>query len=251
MTRINEFRNAMNEKRAIKVIAGINNRNVENIKNVVKAADQGRANAVDICFDKEIFDMVRDMTELPIFVSSIKPEELAMAADFGADAIEIGNYDVLYRNGMRISANEVKDIVSKTMSLLNGRNIFISVTIPGHIEISEQIELAHWLEEQGIDLIQTEGAATVTTELTGARGILATAEVSLANTMELSMNTTIPIMTASGMGVQTTPMAFAAGASAVGIGSAVNKCDSFISMLAVVRSITDNLNIKNRDLLNA
>ena len=46
-------------------------------------------------------------------------------------------------------------------------------------------------------------------------------------------------MTASGISVKTVSMAFAAGASAVGIGSAVNKCDSLISMIATVRSIMD------------
>ena len=62
---------------------------------------------------------------------------------------------------------------------------------------------------------------------------------SMANTMELSANVEIPVMTASGISVKTSAMAFAAGACAIGVGSAVNKCDSLISMIATVRSIIE------------
>lgn len=250
MNGMNEFKNAMNNKCVVKIIAGIDNRNIENVRNVISAANQGGANAIDVCFDKNIYDMAREMTNLPIFVSSIVPSELAQAAQWGADALEVGNYDVLYKKGMRVSASDVRNIVSETLRLLDGQNIFMSVTIPGHITVDEQIELAHWLETQNVNLIQTEGAATVNTQKTGSRGILETAEVSLANTMELSMNTDLPIMTASGIGVQTAKMAFAAGASAIGVGSAVNKCDSLISMIAVVRTIMDNVNSLRRETLN-
>ena len=62
---------------------------------------------------------------------------------------------------------------------------------------------------------------------------------SMANTMEISSNVEIPVMTASGISVKTASMALAAGACAVGVGSAVNKCDSFISMIATVRSLVE------------
>ena len=240
MNRISNFKNAMTHRNAVKIIAGIDNFDMEKVRNVVEAATMGGAHAVDICFNKEIFDMVHGMTTLPIFVSSLVPSELATAAEWGADAIELGNYDALTRSGKLISAEEVWKLAHETKTLLNGKDVFFCVTIPGHISMTEQIELAHKLESLHIDLIQTEGSMTATHHSTGAMGLMETAMRTMANTMELSANIeSIPVMTASGISVKTVAMAFASGASAVGIGSAVNKCDSLISMIATVRSIMD------------
>lgn len=239
MKRIDTFKNAMISRKALKVIAGINNFDMEKVRNVVNAATQGGAHAVDICCNKEIFDMAREMTELPIFVSSVVPSELAMAAEWGADAVELGNYDALTREGRMVSADEVWAWARQTKSLLNGKDVFFSVTIPGHISMSEQIELSHKLESLHIDLIQTEGSMVSEHHSTGIMGLMETAMRTMANTMEISANTEIPVMTASGISVKTIAMAFASGASAVGVGSAVNKCDSLISMIATVRGLVE------------
>lgn len=252
MNRIENFKNHLNERRAIKVIAGIDNFNAESVKNVVAAADMGGASAVDICYNEEIISMVKEMTSLPVFVSSIVPQELANAVKLGADAIEVGNFDALYKKGQRVSAQEVLNIVSETLKLLDGTKTFICVTVPGHIEISEQIALAMKLEEMGIDLIQTEGAATVTPSKAGARGLLQTAEVSISNTIELVRNTSIPVMTASGITTTTAPMAFASGASAIGVGSCINKLNSTIAMVAVVKSLVESVSrVSSREKVNA
>lgn len=251
MKRIDTFKLHLKEKRAIKVIAGIDNFDLENIKKVVSAADQAKASAVDISYGKEIFDLVSQIADLPVFVSSIVPQELLEAVEYGVDAIEIGNYDALYKKGTKISAERVLNIVNETLLLLSGREVFISVTVPGHIEVSEQIALANELEALGIDLIQTEGAATVTAQSPGARGLLETAQVSISNTIELARNTSIPVMCASGITTTTAPMAFAAGASAIGVGSCINKLDSVIAMIAVIRTLIEQTNSKQEsDLLN-
>ncbi|MEI8390146.1 MAG: DUF561 domain-containing protein [bacterium] len=236
MNKREQLRNLISQKRFVKVIAGIDNFDTEKVKKVVLAAEKGGANAVDVAASEEIIRMTRETTSLPVFVSSINPEELAMAANLGVDALEVGNFDVLYKNGMRITSQEVLEITEKTMKLA-GHNIFLSVTVPGHLEINEQIELAQKLEEMGVDLIQTEGAATVEIQANGAKGLIQKAHVSIANTIELVRNINIPVMTASGITSTTASMAFAAGASAVGIGSCVNKCESAIEMTASVMSV--------------
>lgn len=238
MDRIDLFKKHLEEKRAVKVIAGIDNFDIENVKKVVSAATQAGTSAIDLCADEDIFMTARQMTDLPLFVSSIVPEELAHAVHIGADAIELGNFDALYKNGTKISAQKVLELAERT-ALLIDEDVFFCVTIPGHISVAEQIELAKALEELGVDLIQTEGAATTNAQSEGARGLLETAQVSIANTIEIARNVEIPVMTASGITTTTAALAFAAGASAIGVGSCINKLDSTIAMIAVARQLVE------------
>lgn len=242
MNRIDLFKLHLEEKRAVKIIAGIDNFNIENIKKVIVAANEGGASAIDICADREIISMAREMTNLPLFVSSIVPEELAMAVSMGADAIELGNFDALYKKGLRMSSEEILSLTKKTLSLINKADTFISITVPGHLSVSEQIELSKGLEELGIDLIQTEGSAISSVQSEGARGLMEMAQASIANTIELSRNVELPIMTASGITTTTAAFAFTAGASAIGVGSCINKIDSSIAMVAVARSLVEIAN---------
>lgn len=239
MSRIDSFKHALAEHRAVKIISGIDNFDADRVRNVVIAAEQAGASAVDICADREIVSMVRSMTDMPIFVSSIKPQELAMAVALGADAIELGNFDALYKNGVSMSAHEVMDLVHETLRLINKEDVFFCVTIPGSIDISEQISMARELEELGIDLIQTEGHYTSDDIPSGVRGLVERAELTLSNTIELTRNVEIPVMTATGINPTTAALAFAAGASAIGCGSCVNKLDSEISMIAVSKSLVE------------
>ena len=239
MTRIDLFKQHLNEKRAVKIIAGIDNFDIENIKKVVMSAEKSGASAVDICADENIISEIRSMTELPLFVSSVVPSELVRAVELGADAIELGNFDVLYKKGMSFSANDVLTLVRETKELLNGKDVFFSVTIPGEISITEQIALASKLESMGIDLIQTEGHYSSDVELTGARALMDRAELTISNTIELTRNVEIPVMTATGINPTTAPFAFAAGASAIGCGSCVNKLTSDLSMVATISSLVE------------
>lgn len=239
MNRIDLFKQHLKEKKAVKVIAGIDNFDVESVKKVVSAATQAGASAIDLCANEDIFMEARQLTELPLFVSSIVPEELAMAVRYGADAIELGNFDALYKKGTRMGSEEVLELARKTMSLINKSEVFVCVTVPGHISVAEQIDLARKLEELGVDMIQTEGAATVNAQSEGARGLLETAQVSIANTIEIARNVDIPVMTASGITTTTAALAFAAGASAIGVGSCINKLDSSLAMMAAARSIVE------------
>ena len=241
MKRIDSFKKDLAAKRAVKIIAGIDNFDIDRVKSVVIAADRAKASAIDVSANEEIIKMAKENTTLPVFVSSIVPEDLAMAVKAGADAIEIGNFDALYKKGMRMSAMEILDIVKETLALIKKSNVFVCVTVPGHIAIADQINLAKELEALNVDLIQTEGAATVEAQSEGARGLLETAEVSIANTIELARNVEIPVMTASGLTTTTVPMALAAGASAVGVGSCVNKLKSDIEMIAAATAIVESV----------
>ena len=237
MTRIELFKQHLQEKKAVKIIAGIDNFDIENIKKVVTAAQF--ASAVDICAKEEIVKEIRSMTELPLFVSSIVPEELVRAIDLGADAVELGNFDVLYKKGISFTAEDVLKLTKETIELMGDREYFFSVTIPGCIAVSEQIELARKLEDLGVDLIQTEGYFSNEKPSEGARGLVERAELTIANTIELARNVEIPIMTATGINPTTAPLAFAAGASAIGVGSCINKMNSEISMIATVKSLVE------------
>jgi len=238
MKTIENLRNSIKEKNCVKIIAGIDNYDIENVLKVIHTADKGGADAVDIAAGEDIIKLAKENTELAVFVSSTEPEKLLMAKENGADVLEIGNFDAFYKKGIRISAKEVLEITKRTVELV-GKDIMLSVTVPGHINISEQIGLAQELEAIGIDIIQTEGASTIEAKSAGARGLMEKALVSVSNTIELVKNVDIPIMTASGITSTTAPMAFAAGASAVGVGSCVNKLGSEIEMLATVKSIVE------------
>jgi hypothetical protein len=242
---IESFKKALSEKRAVKIIAGINNFDTEKVKKVVCAADQAGAHAVDIAADINLITMSKELTNLPIFVSSIKPEELLMAAQNGADALEIGNYDALYADGLRLSANDVLELTKKTRELV-GNDIFLSVTIPGQLEVEEQIRLAQNLQTFNVNLLQSEGAAVANVQNSGARGLLEKANVSISNTIELKRNVDVPVMTASGITSTTVALAFAAGADAVGIGSCVNKLNSTLEMIVTIKNILENINAKSK-----
>lgn len=233
------FRQHLTEKRAVKVIAGIDNFDIENIKKVVMSAQESGASAVDICAKPEIVSEIREMTDMPIFVSSIVPSELVKAVELGADAIELGNFDVLYKKGISFSAEQILSLVNETLEMLGDTRVFFSVTIPGELAIAEQIELARKLETMGIDLIQTEGHFSSSNISEGARGLMERAELTLSNTIELSRNVDMPIMTATAINPTTAPFAFAAGASAIGCGSCINKMDSTLSMMATTRSLVE------------
>ena len=242
---IEVFKKHLREKRAVKIIAGINNYNLDNVAKVCRAAQAGHASAVDVACSKEVFETAKKNTKLPIFVSSIHPFELQQAAQWGADAIEIGNFDALYKENKSFSAETVYEIALETLSLVSKYDVFTCVTIPGNIEVEKQIELVKKLEILGVDLIQTEGLKEVSSSTNPSVHLVNYAKATIANTLELSQHTILPIMSASGITAKTSPLAFASGASAVGVGSAVNKLDSEVSMTATVMAVVNSIAHRN------
>lgn len=243
MDRISKLKKDLNNRNCVKIISGISNFDIPKVKKVVMAATKGGATAVDVAATPEIIFEARKLTDIPIFASSLNPKDLFIAVKHGADVAELGNFDALYQDGLRMSADKVYELASQTLDLI-GDNALICVTIPGHLPVSEQINLAHKLQELGIDMLQSEGSAMSQPSNPGAIGLIQKAEVTLANTVELTTNVKhLPIITASGIGPVTAPMAIASGASGVGVGKYVNALSMEIEMLAAVKSIVDSINL--------
>lgn len=223
-SRIQQFRHALKQKKAVKVIAGIANFDPENVLQIVRAATIARASAVDVAARPDIVSEVRAITDLTVFASCINPRTLAEAVRHGADAVELGNYDALYADGLFFTHDEVLKLARETMELVGGEAL-VSVTIPGHLSMETQIRMAQALEEMGVDMIQTEGASRALTAEPRIKPLelRQKAAITLSNTRTLARHTSVPLMTASGIDLGNVGDALAAGAAGVGIGSAVNK----------------------------
>ena len=236
--RIDRFKTALQQRRAVKAIAGIANFDLENVLAVARAAEATGTDAIDVAARKDIVAADRQAApETFVFASSVSPDELVAAIEAGADGVELGNFDALYKEGLFYTADDVLKLAEETVLLVNGRAL-VSVTIPGHLSTSAQLQLLKALETLGVDVIQTEGAIRL---LDGnkVKALLADekAQVTFANTQLLASATKLPVMTASGLDAHNVAIAFTHGASAVGIGSAINALENQGAMEAVLVSI--------------
>jgi coenzyme F420-reducing hydrogenase delta subunit len=227
-------------KKALKVISGLNNFDVDNVLAVCKAAELGGATFVDIAADVNLIKTVRQLVNLPICVSAVNPELLASAVEAGADLVEIGNFDSFYAQGITFSAEDVLRLTRETRVLLP--NVTLSVTVPHTLPLDEQVELAQALVSAGADIIQTEGGTSSNPNHSGILGLIEKASPTLAAAYAISRAVEVPVMCASGLSDVTATIAIAAGADGIGIGSAVNKLNDQVAMIAVVRSLVEALN---------
>lgn len=232
----------LQEKRLVKVISGIGNFDEDRVGQVVRSATVARAGAVDVAARQDLVRLARQTTDLPIFASSINPQDLAIAVEHGADVAEIGNFDALYNDGFYLTAEEVLRLTEKTLALLS-EEALLSVTIPGYLTPDAQVRLAERLESMGVAMIQTEGASRVIT-MTREVQLLSPQEktlLTLENTRTLCQAVCIPVITASGIHADNVQAAFQAGASAVGIGSAINRLhteeDMVEALSAIIRQV--------------
>ena len=230
---------AFDRSRVLKVISGLNNFDPKSVAATVKAADRGGASFVDIAADPDLVRMVRQLTNLPICVSAVEPNKFVSAVQAGADLIEIGNFDSFYAQGRRFEAEEVLALTQKTRSLLP--DITLSVTVPHILKLDQQVQLAEELVQAGADIIQTEGGTSSTPRSAGTLGLIEKAAPTLAAAYEIYRAVTVTVLCASGLSSVTVPMAIAAGARGVGVGSAINQLDNEVAMVAAVRSLVEAL----------
>ena len=234
----------LSSKSLLKVISGLSNFDIQSVKKIAEAAYLGGADLIDIASKPELVESALKISSLPICVSSVEPKSFINSVKAGASVIEIGNYDSFYDEGITFSEEKILNLTKETKDFLP--NIPLSVTVPHTMPIYKQVDLAIKLVFEGVDIIQTEGGKSSNPYSAGIQGLFEKSVPTLAATFAIfkefekhSIN--IPIMSASGLSQVTCPLAVSCGASAVGVGSVVNKLDDLISMVAVVRGLKQSL----------
>ena len=211
---------------------------------IARAACGGGADLIDVACDPALVKLAAEASGLPICVSAVDPELFPAAVAAGAAMVEIGNYDAFYPLGRLFDAEEVLAITRRTRELLP--EVVLSVTVPHVLPLDQQEQLAVDLVVAGADIIQTEGGTSAKPFSAGTLGMIEKAAPTLAAAHSISRaliaaDSTAPVMCASGLSAVTLPMAIAAGAAGVGVGSAVNKLNEELEMVAVVRSLREAL----------
>ena len=229
----------------LKVISGLNNFNPESVCRISKAAVIGGADLVDIACSPELVELVIEATNIPVCVSAVEPKLFPDAVSAGASIIEIGNFDSFYPDGRFFSADEVLSLAIESRRLLP--EVVLSVTVPHILPLDSQAQLALNLVDVGVDLIQTEGGTSSLPRSPGILGLIEKASPTLAATCSITTalkesNKYVPLICASGLSEITIPMAISVGATGVGIGSAVNKLNTELAMIATVKGLRKSLN---------
>ena len=234
------LRRSLEQRSALKVIAGLMNFNADSVARVSRAAGLGGADLIDVACDAQLVKLAVEASGgLPVCVSSVDPEQFPAAVAAGAAMVEIGNFDAFYPQGRIFGAEEVLELTRRTRGLLP--EVVLSVTVPHVLPMDQQEQLAVDLVAAGADLIQTEGGTSAKPFSAGHLGLIEKAAPTLAAAHSISRVVDVPVLCASGLSAVTLPMAIAAGAAGVGVGSAVNRLQDELAMLAVVRGLRDAL----------
>ncbi|PIN20270.1 6-phospho-3-hexuloisomerase [Handroanthus impetiginosus] len=233
------------QRRALKIISGLQNLDRDNVAAVVTAADKGGATHVDIACDPDLVKLATSLTSLPVCVSAVDAAAFPAAVEAGAVMVEIGNYDSFYEMGLTFSPEQILNLTKETKRILP--SVALSVTVPHTLSLPDQVKLAEQLEQEGADIIQTEGGKFSSPSKAGVLGLIEKATPTLAAAYSISRAVRIPVMCSSGLSSVTAPMAITAGASGVGVGSAVNKLNDVVAMIAEVKSIADSLALSTRE----
>ncbi len=230
---------ALAERRALKVIAGLTNFDAASVERISRAAGRGGATLIDVACDPELVRLALAASGLPICVSAVDPELFPAAVAAGAAMVEIGNYDAFYPLGRIFDAAEVLELTRRTRERLS--DVVLSVTVPHVLPLDQQEQLAVDLVAAGADLIQTEGGTSSRPVSAGSLGLIEKAAPTLAAAHSISRAVPVPVLCASGLSAVTVPMAIAAGAAGVGVGSAINRLNDELAMVAVVRGLREAL----------
>ena len=239
------LRRSLEQRSALKVIAGLMNFEADSVTRVARAAGMGGADLIDVACDPALVKLAIEASGgVPVCVSSVEPEQFPAAVAAGAVMVEIGNFDAFYPQGRIFGAEEVLELTRQTRALLP--EVVLSVTVPHVLPMDQQQQLAVDLVAAGADLIQTEGGTSAKPFSPGSLGLIEKAAPTLAAAHSISAalqqaGESAPVLCASGLSAVTLPMAIAAGAAGVGVGSAVNRLNDELAMVAVVRGLREAL----------
>ncbi len=203
----------------LKVIAGIENFDADNIREVALAAS-GIAAAIDVSVDEASVRWIKANTDLQVFVSSLDPKALASSLEWGTDWVELGNFQPIYDRGAVINPDMVMTWSQELVSLVNGR-AGICVTLPGILDLKAQIQLAQELEALGVDLLQIENIS---------------GDISHVAPIQAAVN--IPVMLSGKLHLDNLAEAVETGAEAFGVGAAIRKADN---MTVYIQALQDSL----------
>lgn len=203
----------------LKVIAGIENFDAGNIREVASAA-QGIAAAIDVSVDEASVRWIKANTDLQVFVSSLDPKALANSLEWGTDWVELGNFQPIYDRGAVINPDMVMTWSQELVSLVKGK-AGICVTLPGILDLKAQIALAQELEALGVDLLQVENIS---------------GDVSHVAPIQAAVN--IPVMLSGKLHQNNLSEAMETGAEAFGVGAAIRKADD---MRTYIQGLQDQL----------
>jgi|EP00624_Nannochloropsis_granulata_P005234 hypothetical protein len=227
------------EGRAFKVIAGLTNFDRDLVGRIARAAGMGGATHLDLAADPELVALAKAQApRVRTMVSAIDPEKFLPCVEAGVDMLELGNFDAFYASGLRFSSLDILDLTKRTQALCPRTPL--SVTIPHVLAMEEQAQLALSLAALGVDVIQTEGAPSISTMSTGLTASIEKAAPALAATYVLSRALAgkgTHVMAASGMNEVTAPMALVSGAQGVGVGTAISGLENEAAMATKVREI--------------
>ena len=206
----------------LKVIAGIENFDAENIREVASAAD-GLVAAIDLSTDEASVRWVKSQTGLQVFVSSLDPKALIQSLDWGTDWVELGNFQPIYDRGALINPDMVMDWTRELVAGVAGR-AGICITVPGILSLEQQIALAQDIQAAGADLIQIEN-------LSG----------DLSHVQPIAAAVSIPVMVAGHLNAGNLSQAQSTGADGYGIGSAIRKAGDKAAMRELIAQLAQQL----------
>nr|QOS04662.1 hypothetical protein [Sarcopeltis skottsbergii] len=238
-----KFKKNFSTKRVVKIISGLSNFDLNYIVRVVKAAQIGRADYVDIAANTEIISVVKSCTKIPICVSSIDSIDLYRCIVYGADMVEIGNFDFLDSQGIVFSGHQIIQLAQEIRLLLP--NSIICVTIPHRLLLDKQMKLASNLKSIGICMVQTEGLSTKLLYRSIANNYIShsihKASAALSSSYAISQSIDIPVISSSGINSISALIAIAYQASGVGIGSLLKNFNTIYEMSNCISDIVASL----------
>jgi len=234
MNKTSKIRELLAEKKLFKVIAGMENFDTENIKMVVESAVKAGASAVDISADSEVIAWVKEnYPELIVFVSSLSPAMLVKAQEWGADVLELGNFDAIYTQGKTIEKEEVINL-TRELRQSAGDDAFICVTIPATISLEDQINLSFQVQAAGADLLQVENL-NYDSNYENAKAIIEYIQ--------------IPVLLSGRIDNSKIEKALSTGVNAIGVGNAINSKKTLDAMITEAKSCSDAIIISNELLV--